>query len=112
MRTIDRLRQAASSGLYCPQGEWVECDCGTCLIDAALPSLLAVAEAAEAVMADVHDLAYPESDVYGLAEPGDVNAPLWSEAGLYGRLGKEAARTVLARVNALRAALDELREAE
>lgn len=42
-------------------------------------------------------LSYPIRDVYGSSVATDRAAPLWTEAGLYGRVGKEAARTLLAR---------------
>lgn len=48
------------------------------------------------MVADPGDLAYPAKDVWGhkpLKE--DYEAPLWTECGLYGRVGKEAARTML-----------------
>ena len=41
-------------------------------------------------------LCYPVKDVYGLKDKDDITAPLWTESGLYGRVGKEAARTLLA----------------
>ncbi len=39
-----------------------------------------------------------DGDMY---EPGDENAPFFSEAFLYNLLGKEAARTVLAHIRTL-----------
>lgn len=40
---------------------------------------------------------YPERDVYGEGPAENGGLPFWSEAGTYGRFGKEAARTLLAR---------------
>ena len=51
----------------------------------------------ELVSNDIDCLAYPEKDVCGEHEQDDAEAPFWSECGLYGRVGKEAARTLLAR---------------
>ena len=58
------------------------------------------------------DLVYPELDANGLDGSEEQNgdddsaAPLWTEAGLYGRVGKEAARTMLASYNIAIAALE------
>lgn len=43
---------------------------------------------------------YPLKDCYGsngkpLSKDGEAHAPFWSEVGLYGRVGKEAGRTLL-----------------
>lgn len=46
---------------------------------------------------DIDCLCYPDVDVYGYCLEEDIAAPFWSECGLYGRVGKEAARTLLAR---------------
>ena len=51
------------------------------------------------------DLDYPQKDVYGYCSKDDIAAPFWSESGLYGRVGKEAARTLLARRHRLCEAL-------
>lgn len=60
-----------------------------------------VMEAAEAfrlLLSEPSDLESPASLVAtGMWEKGDSEAPFWSEAGLYGRVGREAARTLLAR---------------
>ncbi len=42
------------------------------------------------------DIQFPEKDVWGMRPlDGDKEAPLWSEAGLYGRIGKDTARDLL-----------------
>lgn len=56
---------------------------------------------------------YPMKDVYGSnGKKGkvgerDIDMPFWSEAGLYPRVGKEAARTLLGRYENLRETLTE-----
>lgn len=62
---------------------------------------LADAVAALKDVLDAPECAYPESDCYGLCE--DADAPLWTEAGLYGRVGKDAARTLLRKLAVARA---------
>ena len=59
----------------------------------------AVREAFAALLSEPGDLDYPVEDVYsdGPDVDGNGDAPFWSEGGLYGRVGKEAARTLLAR---------------
>lgn len=65
----------------------------------------AIAKAARDLAGEPGDILYPESDVYSLHLREDTEAPLWSEAGLYGRVGKEAARTLLAHHASLLAVL-------
>ena len=82
---------------------------------AALRSRLAAAEeerirlraALDEMTSEPGDLLYPERDVYGETGDDDENgvAPLWTEAGLYGRVGKDAARTLLARHRRAKSAL-------
>jgi hypothetical protein len=77
------------------------------------PALAEAVEAFRALLSEPRDLDYPVEDVYGEGPDmgGNAEAPFWSEAGLYGRAGKEAARTLLARhrkATAALAALDAL----
>ena len=65
----------------------------------------AIIKAATALIQDPSDLAYPARDGYGSCRREDREAPLWTESGLYGRVGKEAARTLLARRRMLKEAL-------
>ena len=48
----------------------------------------------EMLIGEIGDVEYPTNGVYGAI---DYNAPFWSEAALYELVGKEAARTLLAR---------------
>lgn len=48
----------------------------------------------EMLIGELGDVEYPTNGVYG---PIDYDAPFWSEATLYELVGKEAARTLLAR---------------
>ncbi len=73
--------------------------------EAAETQLAALRVAAEKMVSEPDCLEYPKGDVWGMHEKGDAEAPLWTEAGLYGRVGKEAARTLLAWHRKLRAAL-------
>lgn len=59
--------------------------------------LEAVVLAARDIKDEPSCLGYPIRDVYGSSIKEDRSAPLWTESGLYGRVGKEAARTLLAR---------------
>jgi hypothetical protein len=54
-------------------------------------------QAAKEMIKDPLDLDYPQKDVYGFCSKDEIDAPFWTESGLYGRVGKEAARTLLAR---------------
>ncbi len=67
--------------------------------DRRLEEAEAAREAVLALLSEPGDLEYPVEDVYseGPDVDGNGDAPFWSEAGLYGRVGKEAARTLLAR---------------
>lgn len=55
------------------------------------------------------DLAYPARDVYGFCRRDDREAPLWTEGGLYGRVGKGSARTLLGRRKRALEMLDEVK---
>lgn len=75
-----------------------------------LGALMRVAEAAEQLIEEPDMLSYPQRDVYGSCIKEDREAPLWTECGLYGRVGKDAARTLLALHRKLRESLQALRE--
>ena len=74
----------------------------------------AVREAFRVLLSEPGDLDYPVEDVYseGPDVDGNGDAPFWSEAGLYGRVGKEAARTLLARHRRATEALAALTKAD
>jgi len=75
----------------------------------ALARLQRVVEAASHLAKDPADKSYPIVDCYESGdEKDDAKAPMWTEAGLYGRFGKEAARTLLARHRKLADALADL----
>lgn len=48
-------------------------------------------DAIETLLSEPGDLLAPDTGPGGLWEEGDETFPFWSEAGLYGRVGKEAA---------------------
>ena len=77
----------------------------------ATEALRGLVEAAQQMVRnDVELLSFPKIDAYGekpLKE--DIEAPIWSEAALYGRFGKDAARTLLGRVERLESALSAAR---
>jgi hypothetical protein len=54
-------------------------------------------QTAKEMIAEPLDLDYPQKDVYGYCSKDEIDAPFWSESGLYGRVGKEAGRTLLVR---------------
>ena len=63
------------------------------------------------LLSEPHDLdAPPALLATGMWAKEDADAPFWSEAGLYGRVGKEAARTLLVRHRRATEALDLLRD--
>ena len=100
-------------GHFCFLSDLEGCTCGAISRrerDAATiasdPEIRGLVEAAAKMLEDPSDKYYPRVDCYASGdERQDAKAPMWTEAGLYGRFGKEAARTLLARHRKLKAAL-------
>lgn len=67
------------------------------------PEVKQLLTASANMLRPLEDMAYPEKDVYGhngnkgKAGERGCDMPFWSEGGLYPRVGKEAARTLLSR---------------
>ena len=76
------------------------------LVDS-FPEILQLLDSCANMLEPLEDMDYPDKDVYGSngrkgkVGERDCDMPFWSEGGLYPRIGKEAARTLLARYTKL-----------
>lgn len=80
-------------------------------VDVLVNALENLLTSAQLIITEPDMLSYPKKDVYNQHSKEDSLAPFWSEAGLYGRVGKDAARTLLIRKLMLQQAINALIEA-